>query len=72
MNILTVESMKGKNMPMRNTPDKAPIDADDRLIVNCRTEPSLSTTYTNAEKRKGTKIIINIFRKYILKINKIN
>lgn len=41
------------------TPVKGPIDADDKLIVNCNTDPSLSTTNTRAE----------IFDRYMTKLN---
>ena len=41
--------MKGKKIPMRNTPANGPIDAEDRLIVSWRTDPSISTTYTKPE-----------------------
>lgn len=52
-NKLTVESINGRSIPIRKTPVSGPIDADDRLIVNCNTDPSLSTTNTRAEKHKN-------------------
>lgn len=42
--------MKGKKIPIENTPASGPIDADDKLIVNCKTEPSFSTTNTKPER----------------------
>lgn len=46
MTLLTVESMNGKNMPIRNIPARGPIDAEERLIVNCNTAPNFSTICT--------------------------
>lgn len=48
---LTVESINGKNSPIRNTPARGPIEAEDKLIVNCNTEPSFSTTNTKPRKK---------------------
>lgn len=42
--------MNGRSMPIRNTPASGPIEADDKLIVNCSTAPSLSTTNTRPKK----------------------
>lgn len=46
---LTVESTNGNNTPIRKTPVRGPIDAEERLMANCNTDPSLSTTNTSAE-----------------------
>lgn len=62
-----MESIKGKKMPIKNTPVSGPIEADDRLIVNCKTDPSFSTTNTKPAFRKGkNKFKIKKLRKTLL------
>lgn len=49
--LLTMPSIKGKIMPIKNIPVSGPMDAEDRLIVSCNTEPSFSTTNTKPKEK---------------------
>lgn len=54
--LLTVESIKGKKIPIKNTPVRGPMQADERLMVSCNTVPNFSTTNTKPVNKEQCKI----------------
>lgn len=51
-------------MPIKNIPVSGPIDAEDRLIVSCNTEPSFSTTNTKPKEKSLLLITIGYSMNY--------
>lgn len=57
--------IQGKKIPIVKTPSKGPFEIDSKLIVNCKTVPIFSTTFTSNKHKIPTPTTTDLMIQFI-------